>query len=137
MSLSVFEEKAFMPDDAMLTEVLKDGLAHWNQIKEHIAMACDDVSEQWKYYSKKAGWTLVIKSGGRTVTYLIPLQGYFKMNFVFGEKAATAAQSAELPNSVIALIAAAKPYVEGRSFMIDIRSAQEIEIAKKLIALKC
>lgn len=136
MSLSMFGEKAFLPDDEMLAGVLMDSKVFWDSIKNHVAKTYGNVSDQWKYYSKSAGWTLVIKSSERTIVYLIPLKGCFKANFVFGEKAVIAAKNTNLPEAVIALILEAKPNMEGRSFMIDVKNEADLDTVIKLIEIK-
>lgn len=136
MPLSIFGDKAIMPNENMLTGVLADTKVLWDQIRNHAAAVCGNGSEQWKFYSKKAGWSLVVKSGGRTILYLIPLEGYFKVNFVFGEKAVRAAKTGGLPAPVLALIEEAAPYMEGRSFMFDVKTQTDAETASKLIDIK-
>ena len=133
MSLSIFGEKALVPNEEMLAGALAGSKAWWNRVSSHVEAACGNVRAEWKYYTKKAGWTLVVKSGERTILYLIPLEGCFKASFVFGEKAVAAAQNAGLPAEVAALISEAKPYVEGRSFMIDVQTEADVDIAFKLI----
>ena len=136
MSLSVFGEKALVPNDEMLKAELCECKSCWDGIVNYIADTYGNFSEEWKYYSKAAGWSLVIKSGKRTLVYLIPLSGCFKANFVFGDKAVVAAQAAGLPDSLVTLILEAKQHMEGRSFMIDVKSEADVEIAKTLINIK-
>ena len=136
MSLSVFGEKALVPNDEMLGAELCGCKAFWDDIVDYITGAYESVSGEWKYYSKAAGWSFVVKSGKRTLVYLIPVSGCFKANFVFGDRAVVAAQTAGLPDSLVTLILDAKQHMEGRSFMIDIKTEADAEIAKKLIAVK-
>ena len=136
MSLSIFGEKAVVPNEKMLVKALAGSKAIWDDIKSHVAAICGNVSEQWKYYSKKAGWSLVIKSGERTIIYLIPLEACFKVNYVFGEKAVAAAETAGIPKSVIIQIREATPYAEGRSFMMDVKSKADADTVKRLINIK-
>jgi hypothetical protein len=135
-SLSIFGDKAMPPSEEALAGVLAGSKAYWDSIKSHVASECGDYSEEWKYYSKKAGWSLVVKSGKRTILYLIPLSGCFKANFVFGEKAVAAALVSGLPEPITALISQAAPYMEGRPFMVDITSESDARTVKRLIAIK-
>jgi len=137
MSLSAFGEKATMPNEEMLAGALAGGKALWDKIQSDVEAVCGNTSAEWKYYSKQAGWTLVVKSGKRTILYLIPLEGSFKVNFVLGEKAvAAAAQHAGLPEAIVALLLEAQPYVEGRSFMFDVKAEADADVAAKLIEIK-
>ena len=136
MSLSAFGEKTLVPNEEMLADALAGSKVLWDRIKRHVEAACGKASEEWKYYTKKAGWTLVVKSGERTILYLIPLEGCFKASFVFGERAVAAANDAGLPGPVVALISEAKPYVEGRPFMIDVQTEDDVDTAVRLIDIK-
>ena len=135
MALSIFDDKAVMPNDEMVAAALSDSKALWDGLKDYVSAACD-MGEQWKFYSKKAGWSLVVKSGDRTILYLIPQENCFKANFVLGEKAVAAAQASDLPEWAIDLILGAKPYMEGRSIMIELSADTGIDTAKKLIDIK-
>ena len=136
MSLSEFDEKAIMPHDEMLTAVLADSRALWNTIISYIVETCGDISEEWKFYSKKAGWSLVVSSGKRKILYLIPQDGFFKVNFVFGEKAVAAVQISDLPESIITALLETKSYMEGRSVMFDVKTGADAQAVKKLIEIK-
>jgi len=136
MSTSIFGEKTARPDEKMLAGALKGTKVLWDDIREYVEKSCGNASEEWKYYSKKSGWILVVKSGERTMLYLIPLDACLKANFVYGGKAADAAMAAGLPDRITAMISEAKVYAEGRSFMVDIASKDDAETAKKLIDIK-
>ncbi|MCL2032492.1 MAG: DUF3788 domain-containing protein [Methanomassiliicoccaceae archaeon] len=136
MSLSAFGDKAVKPDEDMVLTVLGERKNLWDRVMGHIASAYKDVSGEWKFYSKDAGWTLVVKSGKRTLVYLIPLEGSFKANFVLGEKAVCAAQGSDLPPHILKAISEARPYAEGRSFMTDVKDDEDRDAVMKLIGIK-
>ena len=136
MALSAFDNKAINPSENALAEVLDASFIFWNEIIKHTSANYKKVITYWKMYTKDAGWTLVVKSDKRTLTYLIPQQGVFKANFVYGEKAVKAAENANLPVSTITLIREVQQYVEGRSFMINIKTATDVETAIRLIKIK-
>ena len=136
MALSVFEHKETIPDDEALAKALGAAKGHWDGIKEHIKKNYKEMNEEWKYYSRSSGWMLVVRSGKRTLIYLIPMNGYFKTNFVFGQSATDAALASDLPAAVIKTISEARPYIEGRSFMTDVKKKEDIGVVEKLIAIK-
>ena len=136
MSLSIFGEKAEIPTVDALIAALGESKALWDDIKKQVETACGNYNDEWKFYSKKAGWSFVVRSGKRTILYLIPQDKYFKVNFVFGEKAVAAAHNIGLPESIVALITEAMPYAEGRSFMFDIGSLDDVDSVRKLISIK-
>jgi len=136
MSLSVFDDKTVLPDNEMLTQVLADSRSLWDDAIQYVGSLGSAMNGQWKYYSKKAGWSHVVKSSERTILYLIPQDAFFKASFVLGEKAVDLALGGDLPEDIKELIRQAAPYVEGRSFMFDIRTKTDLEAAKKLIDIK-
>ena len=136
MSLSIFGEKAEIPTEDALATALGESKALWGDIKKHVESACGNYNDEWKFYSKKAGWSFVVRSGKRTILYLIPQDKYFKVNFVLGDKAVTVAHDAGLPEAIVALIMEAMPYAEGRSFMFDIGSLDDVDLVGKLISIK-
>ena len=136
MSLSIFGDKAEIPTVVALSAALGESKANWDDIKNHVDKVCGDYNEEWKYYSKKAGWSFVVKSGKRAILYLIQQDKYFKVNVVLGDKAIAAAQDAGLPESIVALIMGATPYAEGRSIMFDICSLDDVDSVRKLIRIK-
>jgi len=136
MSLSAFGEKAIMPNEDMVVAVLGDGYSLWHEVKELVNAAYPPVSEEWKFYSKSVGWSLVVKSGKRTLTVLIPQEGFFKMNFTLGEKAVHEAMVLSIPKAIIMLISEAKQYIEGRPFLIDVKTEEDKNTASLLLRIK-
>lgn len=131
MAESIFGEKANIPDEAALGEALKDSGTLWDK-----ALALSGGSGEWKFYTKAAGWTYPVKLKKRTLFYMMPREGWFRLTFVFGECAVEAAESAELPPQVLEDLLQAMPYVEGRSVAIDIKNEADMETMEKLLALK-
>jgi hypothetical protein len=67
---------------------------------------------------------------------MTPCRGHFLVGLVLGEKAVRAAHDSNLPESILATIDAATKYAEGRAVRIEIRSKKDIEIAKRIAAIK-
>ncbi|MDR2866249.1 MAG: DUF3788 domain-containing protein [Methanomassiliicoccaceae archaeon] len=135
MSLSAFGDKGVMPDDHAVSSALGANKQLWDEIKDHAA-SYNDMNEEWKFYSKAAGWTLLIRSGKRTLFYMMPMNGLFRVSFVFGGKAADEAQRSDLPDALINTITTAKQYAEGRSFMTDVKEKDDVSTVIRLIAIK-
>lgn len=131
MAESVFGDKAVVPTDAALSEALGDGRGLWDEM---VALA--EGSGEWKFYTKAAGWSYPVKRGKRTLFYLLPKAGWFKLTFVLGERAVEAAKTADLPPAVLNDLLQARAYVEGRGVSIDVKNAAEVETAQKLLGLK-
>jgi hypothetical protein len=91
---------------------------------------------EWHSYSRKAGWSLKTKRGERTIAYLLPHAGGFRVALVFGDKAIAAIRAGGFPQSVIDLIDAAKRYAEGTGIRLDVSSAADVALVGRLVAVK-
>ena len=131
MAESVFGDKATVPDEDRLNTALGDSKALWNKI-----IRISGGSGEWKFYTKAAGWVYPIKKGKRTLFYMMPKDGRFRLTFVFGERAVEAAKSAGLPEPVLTDLLQSTAYVEGRSVATDVKSDTDMETAQKLLTLK-
>ncbi len=136
MATSIFDDKALCPDGDMVDSVLEESRSLWQELCSHIQETYTNIHTEWKFYGKSSGWTLLYKKGKRTLLCLFPNASYFKVSFVFGEKAVTAAGQAPLSKGVINTIQSAKVYMEGRSFFMDVRGGDDLEHVKRLLAIK-
>lgn len=57
MSLSVFGERAVIPNEKMVATVLCKKYSLWNEIKEYMNTIYPPIGEDWKYYSKSSSWS--------------------------------------------------------------------------------
>lgn len=135
MTTSIFDIKELIPDDH-LSEALGDSKKLWDQLEIHILENLADIKKEWKFYSKKAGWALVFKKKNRTLLYLTPSKDYFKVWFVFGEKASSYAKETGLPQYIIDAIFSAIPYVEGRLFSVDVKDDEHLSHVLYLLKIK-
>jgi len=55
-----------------------------------------------------------------------PCKGFFIVLFVFGKKATVAAEQSSLPKNILDAIRDAKPYVEGRSFRVEVKNVEDL-----------
>ena len=137
MAVSIFDDKAVMPDDGMVAGVLAETYLLWSELKNYINSEYPNITEEWKHYGKTGGWTHKLISKKRNLLFLVPLDGCFRIRLVFGEKAAACIETAELPEEIKEAIRAATPYAEGRSIDIDINHSEQLETIKKLLKIKC
>jgi len=136
MSASVFDDKLKQPTSIELDEVLGEATALLQEIEQHLVAEFGEVTREWKFYGKKAGWTLAIAHKKRRVFHLIPQSGSFTVVFTLGKQAVLAAQHSGLPEEILSAIAEAREYVEGRSIRLDVATPDDVAVVKQLIALK-
>jgi hypothetical protein len=133
---NAFIDKPKKPTAAELTAALGPAKALWDQLLAGLADEHNLTVQEWNSYSRKAGWSMRLKLKDRNILYLTPCQGCFFVSFALGDKAVQAARQSGLPQSVIKIIDEAKRYVEGTGVRIEMKKPKDIEIAKKLAAIK-
>ena len=136
MSVSVFEDKATMPDDKMLAKALGKSNRLWQEIKKHLKAEYGELIEEWKFYGQKSGWILKTLRRKRNLFFFIPLKGYFQVSFVFGDKAVAVVEKSDLPKKIITELKNARKYAEGRGLRIDVKNSADVEHIKKLVEIK-
>lgn len=136
MALSVFDDREAPPTDPALARALGRAAAAWAALKEKLQHECAPLVEEWAFAGAKYGWSLRLKRGKRVIVYMTPGAGNFLASFALGEKACTAALDAGLPARVLALIAEAPRYAEGRGVRIPVRTLRDVASIRKLAAVK-
>jgi hypothetical protein len=129
-------DKSIQPDDSRLAAVLGENATFWEAIKKHLAPKHGDIKEEWKFYNTKSGWTLKVLLKKRNLFFFTPLSGFFRLAFVFGDKAVSAVERTDLPESLKNELKNARKYVEGRGIRIEVKSHKDVEHVKKLIDIK-
>ena len=130
MAASIFDDKSKQPTASELDEVLGEASALLEDIEQHLVDQFGEVTREFKFYSKKAGWTMALKHRDRRVFHLIPQSGLFTVVFTLGKRAVSAAQKSALPEEIKAAIQDAREYVEGRSIRFDVRTVEDVAIVK-------
>lgn len=137
MALSVFDDPHAPPRKGSLQEALgKKAGSAWTTLKDAVSRECAPVQEEWAFAGAKFGWSLRLKRGKRVIVYLTPCKGHFLASFALGEKACAAASDAGLPAPVLALIASAPKYAEGRGVRIPVRTEQDTTAVRVLVGIK-
>lgn len=136
MATSFFDDKGTMPSDAMVEAVLGDAKPLWDQVRAYASDHFPRFAHEWKFYSKKAGWSLVCRAKDKTLFYFLPREGYFMIFLVFGVKAWKAAEQSPIPEHMKETIAAAPRYAEGTSFFIEVKDKMDVAPVCMLIKIK-
>ncbi|HUU44180.1 MAG TPA: DUF3788 domain-containing protein [Acidobacteriota bacterium] len=136
MALSAFDDKANKPGAKELAAALGRTSSAWNKLKAYLAAEYAPLTEEWKYYGQKYGWTLQLKQKKRTILYMTPLERYFLVGIVLGEKTVRAARKSDLPDWVLGVINRATKHVEGRGIRLEIKRQSDLEVVGILAAIK-
>ncbi|TAK58274.1 MAG: DUF3788 family protein [Bacteroidetes bacterium] len=136
METSIFTNKSVVPDNASLAGALGSSFKYWVTIKQHVEETYGECVEEWKFYSQKSGWTLKLLHKKRNFFFFTPLKNYFRLGFVFGDKAVAEIERSDLPKSIIDELVNAKKYAEGRGVRIEVKTKKDVAIVKKLVEVK-
>jgi hypothetical protein len=136
MSESIFDNKTIKPSINELNKVLGRSSEYWNDFRRHIEEKYGPLTEDWKFYNQKSGWTLKVLKKKRNLFFMIPVEGFFKITFVFGDKAVSVIEKSDLPKEIINTLKDARKYMEGRGIQIDVKDLQDVKNIKKLVEIK-
>jgi len=136
MIANAFINQPKPPSDAALAAVLGSAKSAWDQFLAELAQECGANVQEWNRYSPKAGWSLRVKRKARTIVWLAPCLGCFRVAFIFGDKAMQAARQRKWSKCVIKVMDEAPKYSEGTGIRLEVKSARDIGMLKKLAAIK-
>lgn len=134
--ISVFMDKAVIPTDKDLDEKLDSSYKLWIQIKSMVMEMYPAGLAEWNFPGKKYGWSYRIKDKRRAIIYFLPRDKYFKVAFVFGQKATDKVLESDISEVIKTDLEQARKYTEGRGVSIDIKNDLTISDIRKLIEIK-
>ncbi|MCL5257163.1 MAG: DUF3788 domain-containing protein [Chloroflexi bacterium] len=135
MTVGSFVDKAHQPSMEEVVEALGESHEAWWQLIQHIREGYR-VTEEFKFYGKKLGWALRFRKGGQALLSLYPGPGNFTAQIVLAASQAETALSLPLAEGTKGAIAEAYPYPEGRWVFLVVKSMNELEDIKRLLAVK-
>ena len=136
MSGSIFKDKTVKPEPKALAKALGETAEYWKGLRNDLEEEFGELIEDWKFYGQKSGWTLKLLRKKRNLFFVSPQEGFFKIAFVFGDRAVAVVESSDLPESIKDALRKARKYAEGRGLQIEVISADDIEVVKKLVRIK-
>ena len=132
----IFTDKENSPTESQLKTALGETFSFWQKIKMVVFKKYPDGVELWSFSGKKYGWVYRIKDKKRAILYLIPLEGYFKVAFVFGQKATDSIMASDISDKIKLAFKEARVYAEGRGIRIDIKDEHLMKDINLLIDTK-
>ncbi len=136
MPTSIFDNKEIVPCDEDLEDILKNSFDTFNNLISYLENEYGSLKKEWKFYSKKAGWTLRISSEKRNLTFISPNDGYFIVTVNMGVKVSEIALDLNISNNTKNLIKQAKAYREGISILIKMRNEEDLGDIKNILNLR-
>jgi hypothetical protein len=136
MEISVFTDKTKTPDDIDLQRSLGKTSELWQLVRDYVCLKYPKAREEWNYTSDKYGWSFRIKDKKRAILYFLPRENYFKVAFVFGQKATDKIMLSQISEEIKKELEAARVYAEGRGIRIKIQDDSVLNDMKALIDIK-
>ena len=133
---NAFIGRAERPTDADLATALGPVKLVWDGLLADLAAQHGVTVQEWTSYSLKAGWSLRLKRGKRTIVWIAPCEGCFRVAFVLGDKALLAARQSKLSARVLRALDEAERYPEGTGLRLLINGPADIPAVKKLVVVK-
>lgn len=134
--ISIFRDKKITPSDKDLLEKLGATFDLWKQIQNFVLIKYPKGIPEWNYPGEKYGWSFRIKDKKRAIIYFLPRDKYFKVAFVFGQKATDYVLSSNISADIKIALEKATKYAEGRGIRIDVNDETIISDVKNLIEIK-
>jgi hypothetical protein len=136
MAVSFFGDREKKPSNQKLAKALGKSNSLWKEIKKNLKADYGELIEEWKFYGQKSGWILKTLRKKRNLFFFIPLEGSFRISFVFGEKAVAVVQESDLPKELITDLKNTRKYAEGRGLNIDVKRPADVDHISKLVQIK-
>ena len=136
MQPNAFLNKPVAPTDAELSAEIGKSKTLWDRLLSDLVADGLATNWEWHSYSRKAGWSVRAKRDERTILYLAPYRGGFRVSFALGGKAIEAVRAAKFPKHVMEVIDAAPKYAEGYGIRLDVKGPKDLPAIKKLAAIK-
>jgi hypothetical protein len=133
---SIFKDKASKPDSETLVEAMGKTAAYWKELRLGLEQELGELIEDWKFYGQKSGWILKLLRKKRNLFFVTPQEGFFRVAFVFGDKAVAEVESSDLPESIKETLRNARKYAEGRGLQIEVTAAGDVDVVKELVWIK-
>jgi hypothetical protein len=132
---NAFIGKTTQPTDEEVTTALDATSEVWMQLVDWLADQ-GVAEEEWNSSGRKYGWSLRLKQKKRTIVYLSPCAGCFRVAFVLGDRAIAAARQSDLSKSTLLLLDEAPRYAEGTGVRLMVKGAKDLAAIRKLALIK-
>ncbi|OFY34771.1 MAG: hypothetical protein A2275_09945 [Bacteroidetes bacterium RIFOXYA12_FULL_35_11] len=133
---SIFTDKKKTPGAEDLKAAIGDTFDIWKIISDFTFKIKPTAKDSWHFSGNKYGWSFRISDKKRVLIYLLPRDKFFKIAFVFGQKATNKIIESNIAEILKQELLNAKVYAEGRGIRIDIKDKVLLNDLFKLIEIK-
>jgi hypothetical protein len=133
---SFFTDKKNAPVEAELQQALGKTFAEWRALSDFVKKSSPGAIEEWKFTGEKFGWSFRVRDKKRVLVYFLPRDKFFKVAFVFGQKATDRILASNISNTIKEELRTTRVYAEGRGIRLEIKDQAQIEEIRELIKIK-
>lgn len=133
---SIFPDITIQPTHSDLRKALGNTYDLWEKIIEFADKHFPKNQKEWFVSGVKNGWAFRIKDHKRAILYLLPRDQFFKVAFVFGQKATEELFQSTIHEEIKKDLAIATVYKEGIGIRIEIKNDRLLESINQLIEIK-
>lgn len=134
--INAFVGRTSRPTLEEVRAALGPSAAAWNTFVQWIEQEKGVTTEEWKSDAPKYGWSLRLKRKDRTIVYLVPCDGCFRVAFVLGGRAMEAVRHTRFPSKVAETIADSPHYREGTGVRLIVKRPADLPPIRKLAEIK-
>lgn len=124
------------PSSLEVATALGPSAATWTQFVDWLADVHGVLIHEWKSDSLRYGWSLRLKKKDRTIVYLAPCQGCFRVSFVLGPQAMEVVRQTHFPPAVTQAIAEAPHDAEGTGIRLMVHKPADLLPLRTLAEIK-
>lgn len=132
---NAFIGQAKQPTDKEVAAALGDCSELWKQLVDWHAEQGAEIQE-WKSSSPKYGWTLLLKRKKRTILYMTPCAGCFRVSLILGDRAVAAARASNLSKGTLKVLDESPHYPEGTGARLMVKGQRDLAAIRKLALIK-
>ena len=136
MATSIFDNKEIVPIDEDLEDVLKNSFDSFSKLISFLESEYGALKKEWKFYSKKAGWTLRVSNDKRNLVFISPNDDHFFVTVNMSVKVSKIVLDLDISDNTKDLLKQTKPYAEGKSVLIPVRKDVDLEDIKTLLNVR-
>lgn len=125
------------PDEAVLNAWLGKASKLWVSLILTVQEQYASVTQEWRpSKTLEFGRYAILRQKDRTLLYLLPDKGGFRISVVLGERAYGLAMATDLRSDLKSLLQKAKPYAEGRGIRFSMQNSGDTAEILTLMACK-
>lgn len=134
--VSIFMEQSPEPTTEVLAQRLGPNYSRWKRIQDYVLHIYPKGKSEWFFSGAKWGWNFRIKDTKRAILYFLPREGYFKVSFIFGDKAVEKILERPVSDRIKTDLSEARKYAEGRGVQIAVNDDTWLPDIEQLIDVK-